>query len=162
MKTSVLKRKRNKKRGRKKSASKSIGQRNLTFVRIIIKRAGLSKCFPARDMEAMVRERKRSRPERCRTEREVLRERLFAESRDPLPHRFGDPLVFLLIYTSVFSLILRFSQFFKTTRLPHAGILRHLVSEAAGRSDLRVQQTERRSLKFFEKAFCVPASPAVA
>ena len=69
---------------------------------------------------------------------------------------------FLLIYTSVFSLILRFSQFFKTTRLPHAGILRHLVSEAAGRSDLRVQQTERRSLKFFEKAFCVPASPAVA
>ena len=95
MKTSVLKRKRNKKRGRKKSASKSIGQRNLTFVRIIIKRAGLSKCFPARDMEAMVRERKRSRPERCRTEREVLRERLFAESRDPLPHRFGDPLVFL-------------------------------------------------------------------
>ena len=70
--------------------------------------------------------------------------------------------VSLLIYTSVFSLILRFSQFFKTTRLPHAGILRHLVSEAAGRSDLRVQQTERRSLKFFEKAFCVPASPAVA
>ena len=71
-------------------------------------------------------------------------------------------LLLFLIYTSVFSLILRFSQFFKTTRLPHAGILRHLVSEAAGRSDLRVQQTERRSLKFFEKAFCVPASPAVA
>ena len=78
-------------------------------------------------------------------------------------YAWGEPIfVFLLIYTSVFSLILRFSQFFKTTRLPHAGILRHLVSEAAGRSDLRVQQTERRSLKFFEKAFCVPASPAVA
>ena len=43
-----------------------------------------------------------------------------------------------LYNTSFYSLILRFSQFFKRTNSPHARILRHLVPETAGRSALRV------------------------